>query len=168
MVRATDFRLLLPPLLLALLRLQRLLRCLLLFRCGCYFVCPAYGADTIVAAAAVVAAVVAAKCCVPLCAFPFPIHNNEEVIDLIMSCVTKNTKLALIDTVTSPTGLKMPFEILVDKLESMGVNVLLDAAHGIGMFPLDLEKIGASFTTSNCHKWLCSQTIHLIKHTVWS
>ncbi len=93
---------------------------------------------------------------VVVCKIPFPINSKEEVVDLMMSCVTKKTKLALIDTVTSPTGLKMPFEILVEKLESMGINVLLDAAHGIGMFPLDLEKIGASFTTSNCHKWLCS------------
>ena len=24
------------------------------------------------------------------------------------------------------------------------------------MIPLDIEKIGASYTTSNCHKWLCA------------
>ena len=73
-----------------------------------------------------------------------------------MDCVSKKTKLALIDTVTSPTGLRMPFEKIVKLLEDRGIRVLLDAAHGIGMIPLNLDEIGASFTTSNCHKWLCA------------
>ena len=90
------------------------------------------------------------------CDIPFPLQGNQIIIDNIMKCVTENTKLAMIDTVTSPTGLLMPFEELVGLLESKGVNVLLDAAHGIGMIPLDIEKIGASYTTSNCHKWLCA------------
>jgi isopenicillin-N epimerase len=90
------------------------------------------------------------------CEIPFPVENTQIIIDNVMKCVTKRTKLALIDTVTSPTGLRMPFEELVGLLESKGVNVLLDAAHGIGMIPLNLEKIGASYTTSNCHKWLCA------------
>ena len=90
------------------------------------------------------------------CDIPFPIQGNQIIIDNIMKCVTENTKLAMIDTVTSPTGLLMPFEELVGLLESKGVNVLLDAAHGIGMIPLDIENIGASYTTSNCHKWLCA------------
>jgi len=90
------------------------------------------------------------------CNIPFPVENNKIIIEKIMGCVTKRTKLALIDTVTSPTGIRMPFEELVKLLEEKGVMVLLDAAHGIGMIPLNLEKIGASFTTSNCHKWLCA------------
>ncbi len=93
---------------------------------------------------------------VVVCDIPFPVENKEGIINKIMSCVTKKTKLAMIDTVTSPTGLRMPFEILVNLLESKGINVLLDAAHGIGMLPLNLDELGASYTTSNCHKWLCS------------
>ena len=62
----------------------------------------------------------------------------------------------MIDTVTSPTGLRMPFEALTSILEEKGVAVLLDAAHGIGMIPLSLEDLGASYVTSNAHKWLCA------------
>jgi len=93
---------------------------------------------------------------VVVCEIPFHDITEEIILNNIMSCVSQKTKLALIDTVTSPTGLKMPFEILVKSLESKGINVLLDAAHGIGMLPLNLEDLGASFTTSNCHKWLCA------------
>ena len=87
---------------------------------------------------------------------PFPISGPEVVVDRIMEAVTSRTVLAMIDTVTSPTGLLMPFEELTNRLEGAGVSVLLDAAHGIGMVPLSLDKMGASYTTSNCHKWLCA------------
>ena len=90
------------------------------------------------------------------CQIPFPIDSNQQIIDIVIDGVTKNTKLALIDTVTSPTGLRMPFEQLVAELEGKGIPVLLDAAHGPGMTPLDLNKSGASYVTGNCHKWLCS------------
>ena len=87
---------------------------------------------------------------------PFPINAPQEAVDAIMNGVTDQTRLAMIDTVTSPTGLLMPFEQLVSMLEKRGVEVMLDAAHGIGMVPLNLDELGASYTTSNCHKWLCA------------
>lgn len=87
---------------------------------------------------------------------PFPIESSDQAIDAIMSGVSERTVLAMIDTVTSPTGLRMPFEALVGLLEERNVSVLLDAAHGIGMVPLNLDQLGASYTTSNCHKWLCA------------
>jgi isopenicillin-N epimerase len=87
---------------------------------------------------------------------PFPLEGPEVVIELILNSVTENTVLAMIDTVTSPTGLRMPFEELTSLLEEKGVAVLLDAAHGIGMIPLSLDDLGASYVTSNAHKWLCA------------
>ena len=87
---------------------------------------------------------------------PFPINDPQQAVDAIMGGVTDQTRLAMIDTVTSPTGLLMPFEQLVSMLEARGVEVMLDAAHGIGMVPLNLNELGASYTTSNCHKWLCA------------
>ncbi|MEJ6716193.1 MAG: aminotransferase class V-fold PLP-dependent enzyme [Euryarchaeota archaeon] len=87
---------------------------------------------------------------------PFPIESPDQAITAIMSGVSERTVLAMIDTVTSPTGLRMPFEALVGLLEGRNVSVLLDAAHGIGMVPLNLDQLGASYTTSNCHKWLCA------------
>ena len=89
-------------------------------------------------------------------AIPFPIDGPQMVIELMKSACSERTKLVMIDTVTSPTGLRMPFEELTAFFEGKGVEVLLDAAHGIGMIPLNLGKLGASYVTSNCHKWLCA------------
>ena len=87
---------------------------------------------------------------------PFRVERESEIVDLIMGAVSEKTVLALIDTVTSPTGLRMPFEELVDKLQKSGVDVLLDAAHGPGIVPLDLNELGAAYCTGNCHKWICT------------
>ena len=95
---------------------------------------------------------------------PFPIDGPEVVMERIMAGVTGRTVLAMIDTVTSPTGLRMPFEALVEALESRGVAVLLDAAHGIGMVPLALDDLGASYTTTNAHKWLSAPKGSAVLH----
>ena len=89
-------------------------------------------------------------------AIPFQIDGPQTVVELMKSACSERTKLVMIDTVTSPTGLRMPFEELTEFFEAKGVEVLLDAAHGIGMIPLNLEVLGASYVTSNCHKWLCA------------
>ena len=89
-------------------------------------------------------------------AIPFPINGPQTVVELMKSACSERTKLVMIDTVTSPTGLRMPFEELTEFFEDKGVEVLLDAAHGVGMIPLNLEELGASYVTSNCHKWLCA------------
>lgn len=87
---------------------------------------------------------------------PFPCAGPDEVLERVLAAVTPRTVLAMIDWVTSPTALRMPVERLVQELESRGVDTLVDAAHGVGMTPLNLDKTGAAYTTGNCHKWLCT------------
>lgn len=87
---------------------------------------------------------------------PFKVKDDKEIVDMILKSINMNTKLALIDTVTSPTGMRMPFEKLVFELQLLNIDVLLDAAHGPGIVPLDLTKLNAAYVTGNCHKWLCS------------
>jgi len=87
---------------------------------------------------------------------PFRVENEDEIVDLVMGSVSERTVLAMVDTVTSATGLRMPFERLVKDLQSAGVDVLLDAAHGPGIVPLDLIALDAAYCTGNCHKWLCT------------
>jgi isopenicillin-N epimerase len=89
-------------------------------------------------------------------AIPFRPESAEQIVDLFLKAVTDRSRLALIDTVTSPTALRMPFERLTRSLQDRGVDVLVDAAHGPGLLPLDLGALGAAYVTGNCHKWLCT------------
>jgi isopenicillin-N epimerase len=87
---------------------------------------------------------------------PFPLTGAADHDDAVLSCVTNNTRLALLDHVTSPTALCFDLARLVGELESRGVLVLVDGAHAPGMVELRLEGLGASFYAGNLHKWVCA------------
>jgi isopenicillin-N epimerase len=87
---------------------------------------------------------------------PFPLDSPARVVEAVLSAVTDRTRFVLIDHVTSPTGLVLPITDIVAPLESQGVTVMVDGAHGPGMVPVDLGRLGASYYTGNCHKWICS------------
>ncbi|MCC6876586.1 MAG: aminotransferase class V-fold PLP-dependent enzyme [Sandaracinaceae bacterium] len=87
---------------------------------------------------------------------PFPSDDPAQVLAAIERALTSRTKLALIEHVTSPTGLVLPIKAIARALEDRGVRVLVDGAHAPGMLPLELEKLGASWYVANFHKWTCA------------
>lgn len=87
---------------------------------------------------------------------PFPFEREDQLIAPILEKVTGRTKLALIDHVTSQTGLVMPIERIVRELAARGVETLVDGSHAPGMVPMDLAALGATYYTGNCHKWICA------------
>jgi len=87
---------------------------------------------------------------------PFPVASPDAVLEAVLARVGPRTRLALLDHVTSPTGLVLPVERLCAQLGARGVEVLIDGAHAPGMVPLELSTLGATYYSGNCHKWLCA------------
>lgn len=86
---------------------------------------------------------------------PFPPQSPKLIVERIMMAVGSNTRLVIVDHVTSPTALIFPVEAVVAALEPE-VPVLIDGAHAPGMLPLDVGALGASFYVGNLHKWVCA------------
>jgi isopenicillin-N epimerase len=87
---------------------------------------------------------------------PFPIASADDVVSRVLDAVTERTRLVLLDHITSQTGLIFPIAKIIAELNARGIDTLIDGAHAAGMLPLDLRTLGATYYTSNLHKWVCA------------
>src|SRR5438477_237537 len=76
-------------------------------------------------------------------------HLNHGSFGAVLAGVTARTRLAVIDQIASPTGLRFPVERLVEELRSRGVLSLVDGAHAPGMVDVDLATVNPDFWTGN-------------------
>ena len=95
---------------------------------------------------------------------PFPLASSQQVVDAVLNRVTHRTRLALLDHVTSSTGLVLPVAEIIRELNARGIESLVDGAHAPGMVPLNLRQLGATYYTGNCHKWLCAPKASALLH----
>lgn len=87
---------------------------------------------------------------------PFPVESAEQVTSRFCRAVTSRTRIALIDHVTSITGLVFPVRDIIRELTARGVRCLVDGAHAPGMVEVDLAALGADYYAANFHKWVCA------------
>lgn len=83
------------------------------------------------------------------------VDDDDTLVEAFQSVLQENhgrIRVALFDTVMSMPGLRIPFERLTKICRDFGVLSALDGAHGIGLIDLNMERLGADFFTTNCHK----------------
>jgi isopenicillin-N epimerase len=87
---------------------------------------------------------------------PFPLQSSAEISQAILASVSPQTKLVVLDHVTSPTALIWPMAEIVQELNNRGIDTLIDGAHALGFLPLNITALNPTYYTANCHKWLSS------------
>ncbi|MHC4414452.1 MAG: aminotransferase class V-fold PLP-dependent enzyme [Planctomycetota bacterium] len=87
---------------------------------------------------------------------PLPVGSPDVVVDAIAAKLTAQTRLVLIDHITSSTAVVLPLERILDLCAQRGIDVLVDGAHAPGMIELNLEELKPAYYTANLHKWACA------------
>jgi len=85
---------------------------------------------------------------------PLPLTSPKQVIAAIENGLSDQTRLLMLDHVTSPTALVFPAKEIIELCRKRGVEIMVDGAHVPGMLHLDVEALGAEYYTGNLHKWV--------------
>ena len=86
---------------------------------------------------------------------PVPLDAPEQVVEAFAAAWSPNTRLLVVDHITSPTALVLPLEPLIALARQRGARILVDGAHGPGSLPLRLQAWQPDAYVGNLHKWLC-------------
>nr|Q5MNH3.1 RecName: Full=L-cysteine desulfhydrase-like protein lolT2; AltName: Full=Loline biosynthesis cluster 2 protein T [Epichloe uncinata]AAV68700.1 LolT-2 [Epichloe uncinata] len=63
-------------------------------------------------------------------------------------------RLAILETIVSIPAVRMPFEDLLRVCQKECIMTLVDGAHSVGQFEVNLQELHPDFFVSDCHKWL--------------
>ena len=80
--------------------------------------------------------------------------NPADVRKRYRDAAGKRVKLAIVDHITSPTGLLFPLAEIIEDLHALDILVHVDGAHAVGQIPLNVADLNPDWYTSNVHKWL--------------
>lgn len=88
-------------------------------------------------------------------AIPLP-AAADAIVSQFESALTAQTRLVILDQITSPTALVLPLQRMVAACAQRKIPVFVDGAHAPGMLETPADLDGATWWTGNLHKWLCA------------
>ena len=80
--------------------------------------------------------------------------NDEEIVKLYEEQITPKTKLMMVCHMINITGQILPIQKICDMAHSHGVEVMVDGAHCIGHFDVNIAGLHCDYYGSSLHKWL--------------
>ncbi|TWU20117.1 Cysteine desulfurase [Novipirellula galeiformis] len=79
---------------------------------------------------------------------------DEVGVGDLMDAADASTRMVAASWVGYASGFRLDVAELVEAAHRRGILVFLDAIQGLGMFPLDLQKVPVDFLAADGHKWL--------------
>ena len=80
--------------------------------------------------------------------------SDDEIVSLYEDQITAKTKLIMICHMINITGHILPVRKICDMAHSYGVEVMVDGAHCVGHFDVDIKALDCDYYGSSLHKWL--------------
>ena len=80
--------------------------------------------------------------------------SDDEIVELYANAITSKTKLLMVCHMINITGQILPVRKICDMAHQRGVQVMVDGAHCIGHFEVDIEALDCDYYGSSLHKWL--------------
>jgi selenocysteine lyase/cysteine desulfurase len=83
-----------------------------------------------------------------------PRRDGQVLVDDLIDAVDHSTRMIAVSWVGYASGFRVDLESLVERAHRRGVLVFLDAIQGLGVYPLDLQRVPVDFLAADGHKWL--------------
>ncbi|PKA98980.1 selenocysteine lyase/cysteine desulfurase [Flavobacteriaceae bacterium MAR_2009_75] len=83
-------------------------------------------------------------------------ESDEEIVQLYENQITPKTKLLFISHMINITGHILPIKKICEMAHRYGVEVLVDGAHCIGHFDVNIEELDCDYYGTSLHKWLAT------------
>lgn len=88
--------------------------------------------------------------------------TKQEILNAILSHITKRTRIVALTWVHSCTGLKLPLKLITSEIAKINkeredhekILVCVDGVHGLGIEDFSVENLGCDFFIAGCHKCL--------------
>jgi selenocysteine lyase/cysteine desulfurase len=82
--------------------------------------------------------------------------DHDGIVDTYRQALARHprTRLLLLTQVNHRNGMLLPVAEIAALARAAGVEVVLDAAHGIGQVDTPLRELGVDFVGINLHKWI--------------
>ena len=84
---------------------------------------------------------------------PFPVADDDALVDAYARALSPRTRLVLIDHITAESAIVMPVARIVERVKAQGALTLVDGAHAPGAIAVDVSSLGADFYAATLHKW---------------
>ena len=86
---------------------------------------------------------------------PWPPTSKEAYVQAFEAGITSKTKACQFAWIPQNPAMRMPAKEICAMLRSHGVFSIVDAAHVLGMLPVNVHDVGMDFMGCSGHKWTC-------------